>query len=238
VTVDLALASGASTEDVVTAFNNHSDETGVTARLSGTRIILESDQGAINLGTTTSESFIGSSSSVQSITRAFVDVNDAFVESTSTLQTGDTFSAYAGLKLVSESGNPISIELSDTSQAARLGLVESNKLGEGSFGSAISSISVSTAAGAQKAIGVIDNALETVNDIRSDLGAANNRLDFTISNLSNVAENTQAARARITDADFAAETASLSRAQVLQQASQAMLAQANARPQQVLSLLQ
>jgi flagellin len=64
-----------------------------------------------------------------------------------------------------------------------------------------------------------------------------NRLDFTISNLMNVSENTAAARSRIVDADFAEETANLSRAQVLQQASQAMLAQANAQPQRVLQLL-
>ena len=85
---------------------------------------------------------------------------------------------------------------------------------------------------------VIDKALEQINDSRSELGAVNNRLDFTISNLSNVSEKTSAARSRILDADFAAESAALSRSQVLQQASQAMLAQANARPQQVLSLLQ
>ena len=66
----------------------------------------------------------------------------------------------------------------------------------------------------------------------------NNRLDFTISNLSSVAENASAARSQIMDADFAAESANLSRAQVLQQAGTAMLAQANAAPQQVLSLLQ
>jgi flagellin len=239
VAVDLALANSASTEDVVTALNNNSDTTGVTARLSGTRIILESDQGAINIAAATANSFIGSGSGVQDVTEAYVNTSGTFIESTTTLTSASTvYSAKAGLKLVSENGNPISIELSDDSDIARLGLVESNKLGEGSFGTAISSINVATAANAQKAIGVIDNALETVNNIRSDLGAANNRLDFTISNLSNVAENTQAARARITDADFAAETAALSRAQVLQQASQAMLAQANARPQQVLSLLQ
>jgi flagellin len=239
VAVDLALANSASTEDVVAAFNNASDDTGVTARLSGTRIILESDQGAINIVAATANSFIGTGSGVQDVTEAYVTTAGTFVESTTTLTSASTvYTANAGLKLVSENGNPISIELSDDSEIARLGLVESNTLGEGSFGTAISSIDVTTAANAQKAIGVIDNALETVNNIRSDLGAANNRLDFTISNLSNVSENTQAARARIVDADFAAETANLSRAQVLQQASQAMLAQANARPQQVLSLLQ
>jgi flagellin len=235
VKVDLNLAVSASSEDVVDALNEFTGQTGVSARLSGTRIILESDQGAINLARGSADSFFGSTISV---TRAYIDTAGEFVESSSAVHSADGFTAQAGLKLVSANGNPISIELSDTSDIARHGLLASNKLGEGSFGTAIASISVSTAANAQKAIGVIDNALETVNKVRSDLGAVNNRLDFTISNLSNVAQNTQAARARITDADFAAETASLSRAQVLQQASQAMLAQANARPQQVLSLLQ
>lgn len=105
-------------------------------------------------------------------------------------------------------------------------------------GSALSSISVATFAEAQEAISAIDNALETINETRSELGAINNRLDFTVNNLANVSENASAARSRIVDADFAAETAALSRAQVLSQASQAMLAQANAAPQQVLQLLQ
>lgn len=238
VSIDLELANSATAEDVVEAFNKKIGESGVSARLSGTRIILESDQGAINLAAGSEDSFLGSTSGVNSLTKAYIDSAGAFTESATAFTTGDTFTAQAGLKLVSANGNPISIELSDSTNLARHGLVASNKLGEGSFGTALASISVATAAGAQKAIDVIDKALDTVNSIRSDLGATNNRLDFTISNLSNVVENTQAARARITDADFAAETAALSRAQVLQQASQAMLAQANARPQQVLSLLQ
>lgn len=116
------------------------------------------------------------------------------------------------------------------------GLVETNV--SVSQGNSIADVDISTAKGAQKAIETIDKALEQINSTRSELGAVNNRLDFTVSNLSNVAEKTEAARSRIVDADFAKETAELSRAQVLQQASQAMLAQANARPQQVLSLLQ
>lgn len=102
----------------------------------------------------------------------------------------------------------------------------------------VASIDISTAAGAQKAIGILDKAIEQVSATRADLGAVNNRLDFTVSNLANISEKTSAARSRITDADFAAETAQLSRSQVLQQAASAMLAQSNARPQQVLSLLQ
>ena len=107
-----------------------------------------------------------------------------------------------------------------------------------SGGGSIASVQIATAAGAQRSLDIIDVALEQINAVRADLGAVNNRLDFTISNLANVVENTEASRSRIMDADFASETAALSRAQVLQQASQAILAQANARPQQVLQLLQ
>lgn len=116
--------------------------------------------------------------------------------------------------------------------------LEVGSYGGGADGQFLKDVDISTAEGASKALTAIDNALEQVSDIRSELGAVNNRLDFTINNLSNVSENTAAARSRIEDADFAAESANLSRAQVLQQAGTAMLAQANAAPQQVLSLLQ
>ncbi len=141
--------------------------------------------------------------------------------------------------LRSTTGDAISIKYGENATDANVlaitGLSEQNAaVGAGS----IAGVNISTASGAQSAIDTIDAALEQINTTRSELGAINNRLDFTVSNLSNVSENTSAARSRVVDADFAAETAQLSRAQVLQQASQAMLAQANARPQQVLSLLQ
>ena len=142
------------------------------------------------------------------------------------------------VKLRSLDGSEVSVKYGEDSTAANVlsatGLLERNATeGAGS----VASIDISTEAGAQKAIGIIDKALEQVNDTRSELGAANNRLDFTVSNLSNISEKTSASRSRIMDADFAAETAALSRSQVLQQAASAMLAQSNARPQQVLSLL-
>jgi flagellin len=88
------------------------------------------------------------------------------------------------------------------------------------------------------AIDAIDLALTEVNTTRATYGAAQNRFEAVIANLQISAENQSAARARIMDADFAAETANLSRAQILQQAGNAMVAQANQLPQQVLSLLQ
>jgi flagellin len=97
-------------------------------------------------------------------------------------------------------------------------------------------ISVLTAADASIALGKVTAAIELVAGGRAELGAVSNRLEYTISNLMNVAEYTTAARSRIEDADFAAESARLAKAQVLQQTGTAMLAQANATQQLALSL--
>jgi flagellin len=102
----------------------------------------------------------------------------------------------------------------------------------------IEKVDISTVAGAQDAIATIDAALKEVDTTRASLGAIQNRFETTISNLQNVSENASASRSRIQDADFAAETANLTRAQILQQAGTSILAQANALPQSVLSLLQ
>lgn len=230
--------SGPTPTALVEAFNEWTDETGVRAHLRGTSVVLESDQGAIALASHATEDMFAASLA-GAIFTSYVSDNQGDLTAT-TATAGATFGTTipAGLKLTSTTGQPISIELGPNTDPATLGLLEANSTAQGRFGTAIASVSIDTAAKAQKAIGVIDKALETINDIRSDLGAANNRLDFTINNLMSVTENTAAARSRIMDADFAAETAALSRAQVLQQASQAMLAQANAQSQQVLQLLQ
>jgi flagellin len=101
-----------------------------------------------------------------------------------------------------------------------------------------SSFGITTAAGAKAAITAIDTAIDTVNTQRATLGAISNRLDNTVNNLTNVVINLEGGRGRIEDADFAGESTSLAKAQILQQASTAMLAQANASKQNVLSLLQ
>jgi flagellin len=101
----------------------------------------------------------------------------------------------------------------------------------------LDTVNISTVAGANTAIAVLDGALSQVTSIRADLGAVQNRFSSTVANLTTTAENLSAARSRILDADFASETASLTRAQILQQAGTAILAQANAIPQNVLSLL-
>jgi len=93
-------------------------------------------------------------------------------------------------------------------------------------------------ANAQTAISNIDGAMADLADKRADLGALQSQLESTVRNLANVAENTAAAAGRIMDTDYAAETANLTKAQILQQAATSILAQANAQPQSVLALLQ
>jgi len=105
-------------------------------------------------------------------------------------------------------------------------------------GTAIANLDISTVSGANTALQSVDAALTTINSSRADLGAVQNRFESVVVSLQTTSENLSAARSRIMDADFAAETAALTRAQILQQAGTAMLAQANALPQNVLALLQ
>ncbi|MCB1679417.1 MAG: flagellin [Halioglobus sp.] len=102
----------------------------------------------------------------------------------------------------------------------------------------IDTLTVGNYAGAQTAISLIDSALGTINDARANLGAIQNRFESVVTNVQTASENLSASRSRIMDADFAAETANLTRAQILQQAGTAMLSQANSAPQNVLALLQ
>ena len=130
----------------------------------------------------------------------------------------------------SGAGNVILTDWGASSGAATLagGTVTSNK---------VSTIDMSTVVGANKAILSIDAALASVGNSRAKLGATMNRFEQTISNLRITVENQQASRSRIQDADFAMETAALTRAQILQQSGVSIMAQANSVPQGVLALL-
>lgn len=105
-------------------------------------------------------------------------------------------------------------------------------------GNRVKDIDLNTVQGSQEAVIIIDQAIQAIDAQRADLGAVQNRFENTIANLQNIGENVSAARGRIQDTDFAAETANLSKNQILQQAGTAILAQANQLPQAVLSLLQ
>ena len=97
---------------------------------------------------------------------------------------------------------------------------------------------ITDVAGATSAMSALDTAITDINTARADLGAIQNRFEGVLTQLAAAQESTEASRSRIMDADYASETAKLARAQILQQAGTAMLAQANALPQNVLSLLQ
>ena len=105
-------------------------------------------------------------------------------------------------------------------------------------GSTAKGIDISSQSTAQLVLGSVDAMLEVVDGKRAELGAVQNRLDSTIRNQANISENVSAARSRIRDADFATETANMTKQNILQQAASSILAQANQRPQSALSLLQ
>lgn len=148
------------------------------------------------------------------------------------------------------SGTPASITLTNSASNASTDTVATVFGAAGTAGQAgtntsqvaatrnVASIDVSDAEGAQDAIEIIDGAIKQIDSQRADLGAVQNRFDNTIANLQSISENSSAARGRIQDTDFAAETANLSKNQILQQAGTAILAQAKQLPQAVLSLLQ
>jgi flagellin len=139
-----------------------------------------------------------------------------------------------------DSDNVMTIVSSETitiTGATGLATITSGTGGVNTASGSLSTVNVLDVSASNDAIRRIDSALSSVSDLRSTFGAIQNRFESTITNLATAVENLSAARSRIQDADFAAETANLTRAQILQQAGTAMLAQANALPQSVLSLL-
>ncbi len=153
----------------------------------------------------------------------------------STTNVGASYDAVSGqITLTSNAA----ITVAGTTNSATVAGWANGSVGTSTTTTGITALSVSSFTNAQQTITQIDNALKSVNTSRANLGAIQNRFASTISNLSSTTENLSAARSRIQDADYAVETANLSRTQILQQAGTAMLAQAKALPQNVLSLLQ
>ena len=129
-----------------------------------------------------------------------------------------------------------------TSSATNGGLFDTNAANSSTLNAVgsidLTKMSGNTPTGANDAIAVIDSAMAQIDDQRSSLGAVQNRFSSVVQTLSVASENAQASRGRIMDADFAQETANMTRAQILQQAGTAMVSQANSMPNNVLSLLQ
>lgn len=149
--------------------------------------------------------------------------------------TGVTAAKDANGKLVLNSNSDIKIEATATGAPSNLGLASGTTTAEETT---VADLDIKTASDAQKSIQVIDSALKQIDTQRAELGAVQNRFDSTISNLQSISENATSARSRVQDTDFAAETAEMTKQQTLQQASTAVLAQANQLPSAVLKLLQ
>ena len=203
--------------------------------------------GAINgaQGSTGVVASFTSSSTKAGLTLSTTDGRDiSILNYDNTGGAGTATAVFSGVTLT-DAGNDSSIKsgsVSLTSSKGTITLAGANtdvftSATQSSAFSSLSSVSLTSAANAQLAIAVVDAALGQVNVSRGDLGAYQNRFASAVANLQTTAENLTASRSRIQDADFAAETAAMTRGQILQQAGTAILAQANSMPNTVLSLL-
>ncbi len=213
---------------LVTEINRQAGTTGVSAELKANGDIkLTQPEGKDIIVKDFSHSVAGKIMKVQGL-----DLKTA----TTLTQGGKNFTVVTGDITLHSSGT-YTVSSSVANSAGSILNVAANTQ-VGSQDKKLNTIDISSAAGSQAAIGIVDASLSQINGMRAALGAVQNRMESTISNLEIQSENINAARSRIMDADFAAETAALARNQILQQAGTAMLAQANQLPQGVLALLQ
>lgn len=222
----VSLAGVTSTQDLADQLNSNSSKLGITASIN--------DKGVLTITSATGENVkFGAQTGTATAGQVAVKVQgsdgkfEAAAKNVVAAATTTVVTGYVQLN------SPTAYSVSGTGTQA------SQVFGNASAAqkSSVASVDISTADGAQNAIAVVDNALAAIDAQRADLGAVQNRFKNTIDNLTNISENATNARSRIKDTDFAAETAALSKNQVLQQAGTAILAQANQLPQAVLSLL-
>ncbi|MCL4469610.1 MAG: flagellin [Gammaproteobacteria bacterium] len=217
---------------VATAINANSANTGVTATFdsgTGKMTLAATDGRNIVMSQTAGTEALGEG---MNLTTAGLNntVNDALTAATTVSGTAVSNTFVGTVRLTSTEA----ITLSGANEV-RIGYADNSAMSLGA--AALNTASVTSVANANTAISRVDSALASISTLRSTFGAIQNRFESAISNLQTTSENLSGARSRIQDADFAAETASLTRGQILQQAGVAMLAQANSLPNNVLSLL-
>lgn len=214
----------------VTAFNDVSSKTGITAKLNSTA------DGVELTAADGSTIFLDNQSTASS----------GSVTISGTQQSGGTFASSVTGGMAVGIGGQLSFDSDKSYNVAASGATLSSGAvgaqvtsGSALIGSlqSVATLDISTVDGATRAIRIADSAVQSINSQRAVYGALQSRFENTVANLQTASENLSAARSRIRDADFASETASLTRSQILQQAGTAMLAQANQLPQGVLSLL-
>ncbi|MFQ5508848.1 MAG: flagellin [Leptospirillia bacterium] len=217
-----AITSGDGTGALTAAINAVSNQTGVTAALDGSNNLVLTASDGRNIQVTADAG--GSGNNDQAVFSNFSLTN-----------TGDLdYVAVGTISLSSDNAIVVGGGLGGSTE----GMTLAANTYAVSTTNAVANIDVSTVNGANTALSTVDRALDTLNSNRATLGSIQTRFESTINRLTTTSENLSAARSRIVDADFAAETAELTRGQILQQAGVAILAQANQRPQLALSLLQ
>ncbi|MCL1125456.1 flagellin [Shewanella surugensis] len=254
----IGIGAGATSTQTADLINSSNAGVTATTEVSATIGALSAaDDGKLTIGDSSFElaSYAGNSEALAE------DLNAAGFTATYD-STADTISLTAtnvdGVEITGSTAGSVELDATaagtgDISKTAQLNLSSSNSISLSSTGgnegemfgattstetfTSVADIDISTASGSQDALDIIDGALATIDSERADLGAVQNRMNFTINNLSNIQTNVSDARSRIQDVDFAKETADLTKQQILSQTSSSMLAQANQLPQTALSLL-
>lgn len=211
--------------------NKKADVTGVTATVSDTGELTLTDESGKDMTIADFSNSTAAGASTMDITTLNYGGSTADTAASITLagsagSTTDSTRAMGTVRLNS----------TDSFSLGGTGLAGIGSAGPSSLTS-IANVDMTTQANAQNALSTIDGAIAQIDNMRSDLGAVQNRFDHTISNLSNISENVSASRSRIQDTDFATETANMTKNQILQQAGTSILAQANQLPQAALSLI-
>jgi flagellin len=234
--------SGTDVTDLIASINTFTADTGIYAYLEGTdELMLYSSEG-YTIGV---ENFDYAGENLSTV--AFVGIAADGTTTTGSVQAlteataaspNENDSSFVGGSVIFETtmNNGYFTLTTDTNATEVFDIGENNYLSFATTNT-VENLDISTRDGARTAIGTVDGALDYIANIRADLGAVQNRFESTIANLQNVSENLSASRSRILDADFASETADMTKSQILIQSGVAMLAQANQLPQQVLSLL-
>ncbi|MBI3375631.1 MAG: flagellin [Betaproteobacteria bacterium] len=229
-----AYGSAISGDQMVVAINGNASNTGVTASYDSVnaRMTLNAADGrSVTVSQTTGTANAGLGQGLTTTTASYNNsVNDALVATTVTSAAAVSNTYVGTIRLTSAD----TITLGGSNESY-IGYADNSQMALGV--SALNSASVTTVANANLAIGRVDSAMTSVSTLRSTFGAMQNRFESTIANLQVTTENLTASRSRIQDADFAQETANLTRGQILQQAGIAMLAQANSLPNSVMALL-
>jgi len=226
-------------KNLANAINDKSGNTGISAivSLDGTSIELQEGTGR-DIAIANFNSSAASEDTATTVSLSVTGGAGSAVTLTAGAAGADTDSTVVGgtVEFKSTSG-PFSVTSNRAAEDGGLFAGDASDI-QASASQAVNTLDVGSVDGANAAVDIVDGALAAVDSIRADLGAIQNRFESTIANLSATSENLSAARSRILDADFAAETAALTRAQILQQAGISVLSQANAQPQNVLALLQ